>query len=48
LELDVFSFIPTMPNALVEIVNHAGMPVILTSEADHDTWMNHALACAQV
>jgi putative SOS response-associated peptidase YedK len=39
-ELHVFSFMTTTPNALVETVNHERMPVLLTSEAEHDTWMN--------
>jgi putative SOS response-associated peptidase YedK len=31
---------PASPNALVETVNHERMPVLLTSEFDHDMWMH--------
>ena len=39
-ELDVFSFMTTLPNALVATVNHERMPVLLSTEASHDVWMN--------
>jgi putative SOS response-associated peptidase YedK len=38
--LDVFSFMTTMPNALVATVNHERMPVLLASDEEHDTWLN--------
>ena len=39
-EIDVFSFMTTMPNALVATINHERMPVLLTSEAEQDAWMS--------
>ena len=39
-ELDVFSFMTTTPNALVETVNHERMPVLLTTEVDHAAWLD--------
>lgn len=30
----------TLPNALVATVNHERMPVLLTTEEDHETWLN--------
>ncbi|MGE0379305.1 MAG: SOS response-associated peptidase [Hyphomicrobium sp.] len=38
-ELDVYSFMTTTPNALVGSINHERMPVLLSGEADFDTWM---------
>ncbi len=38
-EIDVFSFLTTTPNPLVATVNHERMPVLLTSEAEHETWI---------
>ena len=38
-EIDVFSFLTTTPNALTATVNHERMPVLLTAEQDFDTWM---------
>jgi putative SOS response-associated peptidase YedK len=38
--LDVFSFMTTTPNALVETVNHERMPVLLATENDHEVWLN--------
>lgn len=39
-ELDVFSFMTTTPNALVETVNHERMPVLLASPEMKDQWMD--------
>lgn len=39
-ELDVFSFFTTTPNALVSAINHERMPVLLSDEADFATWLN--------
>jgi putative SOS response-associated peptidase YedK len=39
-ELDVFSFMTTTPNALVETVNHERMPVLLATTAAQDQWMD--------
>jgi putative SOS response-associated peptidase YedK len=38
--LDVFSFMTTLPNALVATVNHERMPVLLSTEEEHETWLN--------
>ena len=38
-EVDVFSFLTTMPNALTATVNDERMPVLLVSESDFDTWL---------
>lgn len=39
-ELDVYSFFTTTPNSLVATINHERMPVILSSEAEFDQWLN--------
>lgn len=39
-ELDVFSFLTTVPNALVATVNHERMPVLLTDEQQFETWLS--------
>lgn len=39
-ELDVYAFMTTTPNALVATINHERMPVILASDADRDTWLS--------
>ncbi len=39
-ELDVYTIMTTEPNALTASINHERMPVLLTSEADCDTWMH--------
>jgi putative SOS response-associated peptidase YedK len=36
---DLFGFLTTEPNALVGAYHNKAMPVILTSEAEIDTWM---------
>jgi putative SOS response-associated peptidase YedK len=38
--LDVFSFMTTTPNALVETVNHERMPVLLATLEAQDQWMD--------
>lgn len=38
-ELDVFSFMTTTPNALVETVNHERMPVLLATPGMQDQWV---------
>ncbi len=38
-ELDVFSFMTTTPNALVATINHERMPVLLSGEAAFETWL---------
>ena len=37
-QLDVFSFMTTTPNALVATINHERMPVLLTGEKAFETW----------
>lgn len=38
-ELDVYAFMTTLPNALVTTINHERMPVILASQADQKVWL---------
>ncbi len=38
-DIEVFSFMTTLPNALVATINHERMPVILSSETDRETWL---------
>ena len=39
-ELDVFSFMTTTPNALVATINHERMPVLLEREEQFATWLD--------
>lgn len=39
-ELDVYAFMTTLPNALVATINHERMPVLLTDDRAFDTWLN--------
>ena len=41
-ELDVYSFMTTAPNALAGSINHERMPVLLSDEADFETWLSEA------
>jgi putative SOS response-associated peptidase YedK len=38
-ELDVYSFMTT-PNALTDSINHERMPVLLSEEAEFETWLS--------
>jgi putative SOS response-associated peptidase YedK len=38
-EVDVFAFMTTTPNALVATINHERMPVILTKEEEFAQWL---------
>lgn len=38
-ELDVYAFMTTLPNTLVGSINHERMPVLLTEEAEFETWL---------
>ena len=38
-ELDVYSFMTTAPNALTDSINHERMPVLLSEERDFETWL---------
>lgn len=44
IELDVFAFMTTLPNALVATINHERMPVLLTTAGDYDTWLHGSTA----
>ena len=50
-EIDVFSFMTTTPNALVSTINHERMPVLLADETAFATWLDgspqEALALAR-
>jgi putative SOS response-associated peptidase YedK len=39
-ELDVYSFLTTTPNALTVSINHERMPVLLSSEDQFETWLS--------
>jgi putative SOS response-associated peptidase YedK len=39
-ELDVYAFMTTTPNALTDSINHERMPVLLTNETDFETWLS--------
>lgn len=38
-DLEVYSFMTTTPNALVGTINHERMPVLLSTEREFETWM---------
>ena len=37
--MEVYSFLTTTPNPLVETINHERMPVLLTTEDEFSTWL---------
>ena len=39
-ELEVYAFLTTTPNPLVQTINHERMPVLLTAEHEFATWLN--------
>ena len=39
-DLDVYSFLTTTPNSLVETINHERMPVLLTRADEFETWLS--------
>lgn len=39
-ELDVYSFMTTAPNALTGSINHERMPVLLSKEDEFETWLS--------
>lgn len=39
-DIDVYSFMTTVPNALTSSINHERSPVLLTSEDERDTWLS--------
>jgi putative SOS response-associated peptidase YedK len=50
-EIDVYSFMTTAPNALTDSINHERMPVLLSEEEEFETWLSgspaEALALAR-
>ncbi|MGJ8570234.1 MAG: SOS response-associated peptidase [Hoeflea sp.] len=40
IEADLYAFLTTAPNAIVEPVHHKAMPVILTTAEEVDTWLS--------
>lgn len=51
IEVDIYSFMTTIPNALTIGINHERMPVLLSEEAGYETWLSgtpeEALALAR-
>jgi putative SOS response-associated peptidase YedK len=39
-EVDVYSFMTTTPNALTDSINHERMPVLLSKEDEFETWLS--------
>ena len=39
-EIDVYSFMTTLPNALTASINHERTPVLLSCEHEFETWLN--------
>ena len=39
-EIDIYSFMTTEPNALTASINHERSPVLLTTEAARETWLH--------
>jgi putative SOS response-associated peptidase YedK len=39
-DIEVFSFLTTLPNALTATINHERSPVLLTEEEQFSTWLN--------
>jgi putative SOS response-associated peptidase YedK len=38
-DIEVFSFMTTLPNALTSTINHERSPALLTSEAEYCAWL---------
>ena len=38
-DIEVFSFMTTLPNALTATINHERSPVLLTNEEQFSTWL---------
>jgi len=38
-DLDVYAFMTTAPNALTDSINHERMPVLLSEESDFEAWL---------
>jgi putative SOS response-associated peptidase YedK len=41
-DIEVFSFMTTLPNALTSTINHERSPVLLASEAEYGVWLSGA------
>jgi hypothetical protein len=39
-DIEVYSFMTTLPNALTQTINHERSPVILTEEAQFEMWLS--------
>lgn len=39
-DIDIYSFLTTEPNALTVSINHERMPVLLSEEAEFETWLS--------
>ena len=39
-DIEVFSFMTTLPNALTHTINHERSPALLTTEAEYRTWLS--------
>ena len=39
-DIEVYSFMTTLPNALTASINHERSPVLLTTDEAHDTWLH--------
>jgi putative SOS response-associated peptidase YedK len=39
-DIEVFSFMTTLPNALTSTINHERSPVLLTNEAEFASWLD--------
>ena len=39
-DIEVYSFMTTLPNALTQAINHEHMPVLLTEEQEFETWLS--------
>lgn len=46
-EVDVYAFLTTTPNALTGTIMHDRMPVLLSDEADFETWLSGSVAEAR-
>ena len=38
-DIEVFSFMTTLPNTLTQTINHERSPVLLTEESEFSTWL---------
>ena len=46
-DTEVYSFMTTVPNELTASINHERSPVLLTSEAERETWLRGDLAARE-